>query len=120
MDVAKLYADGGFFMGPILLCGLGSVAAGVVALAVHRNSTVITALVFAALCIALGYAGFSIATIHTFEALQHVPADKFSAAFAVAEKQINIPLYFGGACSVPGFLGGLVALFAVRRQKARG
>jgi len=119
MDVTQLYSDGGLFMGPILVCGVGSAVAGLVALLVHRNSTGIVAIVFSVLCFALGYAGFYAGMLSMMKQFQHAGSADFAAAMTATQEKLNIPLYFGSFCSAPGLLGGLVALLSVRRKKAR-
>ncbi len=117
MNVTQLYTDGGFFMGPILVCGIGSAVSGLVAMLVHRNSTGIVAIVFSVHCFALGYAGFYAGMLTIVKQLQHVRPEDFATTMTAAQEKFNIPLYFGSSCSAPGLIGGIVALVAVRRKR---
>lgn len=119
MDLTRLYTDGGFFMAPILACGIGSAVAGLVALLVHRKSAGIVAIGFSVLCFALGYAAYYAGMIAAVKTLQSTRPHDIGAAMVAAEQQFHIPLYFGSLCSIPGLIGGIVALVAVRRRRDR-
>lgn len=120
MNIPQLYADGGPFMGVILVFGVFSLIAGVVGLIVHRNWAAIVALVIGGVCLALGYAGYYAALFAVMKSVTSLPASEVQPALARLNTNGAIPMYFGAICSTPGVIGGLVALIAARRNKARG
>jgi len=117
-DFWQFYYNGGWFMDPILLLGLGSATSGLLALIVRRYWAAFLALVFAALCLGLGYYAYKLYMAMALETLQSIVPEQYDEALAASEESSRIPLYFGAACALPGFLGGLVALIGFSaRQK---
>ncbi len=113
--MARFFAEGGFWMYPIALLGLGAVVLGAVGLAAKSKGAALGAMVCAALVTLLGVAGMMWGRMHTDRALAMVAPDFAEQIREQGYREANRPVQLAGGFVVLGALLGLAGFTRATR-----
>lgn len=114
--MAEFFAEGGFWMYPIALLGLVTVALGAVAAGAKQKGLAVGALGCAAVVMLLGVGGMMWGRMKVDEAIESVNPEDREMIREVGHQEANRPLQLAGPFVVLGALLGLAGFTLSNKQ----